>query len=191
MAETVTSEADSQEFDRVHWAKCQARAERYEEEVQLTIEEMGRTLQYFEWKRDWWLSLFPQLNNSNNSPDVQDGLRAYASRQSSLYDQLITLFVSHWRKYLSAHSLGSSWLGGYASRPDLARVRPLRRQKVDAGSVRTAVIVPVTPTLSTDPETHVDAPLDSGSDNDSDDIAADAEGDMDVYLDADDMFADE
>jgi hypothetical protein len=101
------------------------------------------------------------------------------------------LFVSHWRKYLSAHSLGSSWLGGYASRPDLARVRPLRRQKVDAGSVRTAVIVPVTPTLSTDPETHVDAPLDSGSDNDSDDIAADAEGDMDVYLDADDMFADE
>jgi hypothetical protein len=29
---------------RAHWAKCQARAERYEEEVVLTVEEMGRTL---------------------------------------------------------------------------------------------------------------------------------------------------
>ena len=38
---------------RVHWAKCQARADRYEEEVQLTVEEMGRTLCYFEWKKGW------------------------------------------------------------------------------------------------------------------------------------------
>ena len=42
---------------RVHWAKCQAQAEQYEEEVALTIEEMGHTLQYFEWKKNWWLSL--------------------------------------------------------------------------------------------------------------------------------------
>jgi len=49
-----TEAADSM---RVHWAKCQARAERYEEEVVLTIEEMGRTLCYFEWKESQWLSL--------------------------------------------------------------------------------------------------------------------------------------
>ena len=33
---------------RAHWAKCQARAERYEEEAKLVVEEMGRTLRYFD-----------------------------------------------------------------------------------------------------------------------------------------------
>ena len=34
---------------RAHWAKCQARAERYEE-AKLVVEEMGWTLRYFDWK---------------------------------------------------------------------------------------------------------------------------------------------
>jgi hypothetical protein len=42
---------------RAHWARAQARAERYEEEVNLTVEEMGRTLKYFGWKRLWWQSI--------------------------------------------------------------------------------------------------------------------------------------
>jgi len=37
--------------------RAQARAERYEEEVKLTVEEMGRTLQYFKWKGSWWQSI--------------------------------------------------------------------------------------------------------------------------------------
>ena len=42
---------------RAHWARCQARAERYEEEVELTVEEMRRTLEFFKWKSHWWLTL--------------------------------------------------------------------------------------------------------------------------------------
>ena len=42
---------------RVHWAKCQAHADQYEEEVDLTVEEMGHTLCYFEWKKARWISL--------------------------------------------------------------------------------------------------------------------------------------
>ena len=54
---TTVDEAELADSMRVHWAKCQARVECYEEEVALTIEEMGRTLNYFKWKQSWWLSL--------------------------------------------------------------------------------------------------------------------------------------
>ena len=37
----TASDVDSQDFDRIQWAKCQARAKRFKEEVQLTVEEMG------------------------------------------------------------------------------------------------------------------------------------------------------
>jgi hypothetical protein len=190
-AETVTSDADIQDFDRVHWAKCQARAERYEEEVKLSVEEMGRTLRYFEWKRDWWLSLKPKHSSPNYPFEIQQGLRAYASRQSHLYDELVTLFVAHWRAFLAARSLGSSWLGQYTSRPDLKRV--CDRRKVDNGSRPTAANVPGDSNLPINPESLMDAPLDSGSEDhrEGGGMDSDVEGDMGDYLDADDMFADE
>ena len=187
-----TLDADSQDFDRVQWAKCQARAERYEEEVQLTVEEMGRTLRYFEWKRDWWISLVSQCSISNCRPDIQDGLRAYARRQSNLYDELITLFVTHWRPYLSAHSLGASWLGNYLSRANPTPVRSSRRhRKAENHSAAVAANVPTPPKLSTNPESLMDAPLDSGSDNDSDGDGSGADVEEDDYVENEDMFADD
>jgi hypothetical protein len=42
---------------RSHWARCQAHAERYKEEAELTVEEMRRMLEFFKWKSCWWLSL--------------------------------------------------------------------------------------------------------------------------------------
>ena len=187
VTDATVSDAESQDFDRVHWAKCQARAERYEEEVQLTVEEMGRTLRYFEWRRDWWLSIIPQRNNSDRSPDVQDGLRAYACRQSSLYNELITSFVTRWRTYLITHSLGSSWLGKYTSRVNPIPLRPSRgHQKADAG------LTPVSSAPSVGVKPLVDAPLDSGSDNDSEgDNGVDAEEEMNDYFEAEEMFADD
>jgi hypothetical protein len=113
---------------RAHWARAQARAERYEEESNLTIEEMGRTLKYFGWKRSWWQSISSERSQSINPPppSVQDGLRAYAHRQSYIYDKLITIFVNHWHGFLSAHSLGSSWLRDY---PLSAHPVPLARPR--------------------------------------------------------------
>ena len=183
------SDADSQDFHRVHWSKCQARAERYEEEVLLTVEEMGRTLRYFGWKRDQWLSLIPQHENSSSPPDVHDGLRAYACQQSHVYDELITLFITHWRTYLSSHSLGSPWLGEYIARINPAAVRPSRgRRKVDDSSAPITDKIPVPFELPIDPNPLVDAPLDSGSDDGSE---GDDEEEVVNCMDAEDMFADD
>ena len=55
----ATEDLETAHSMRVHWAKCQARADRYEEEVMLAVEEMGRTLSYFQWKKSQWLSLRP------------------------------------------------------------------------------------------------------------------------------------
>lgn len=49
---------------RTHWAKCQAQVVQFEEEVALTVEEMGQTLLYFEWKKSWWLSMQPNREQS-------------------------------------------------------------------------------------------------------------------------------
>ena len=159
-----TDSVINQNFERVQWAKSQARAERYEEEVQLTVEEMGRTLRYFEWRRDWWLSLVPDPK-SDSPPDIRGGLRAYAHRQSHLYDDLVTSFISHWRPYLSAQSLGSSWLGRYASRVSLA---PAPSQKADARLSPVPIHIPMPPGLPSSSQLLVDPPLRSEGDHDSD-----------------------
>ena len=100
---------------RAHWARCQARAERYEEEVELTVEEMRRTLQFFKWKSQWWLKLQDVRASSATPPDpqVEHGLRAYAHRQASLYSSLIPIYLNHWQMFLFTHSLGTEWLKHY------------------------------------------------------------------------------
>ena len=124
-AATVSSVSHSEDPDqnesmRAHWAKCQARAERYEEEVKLTIEEMGRTLCYFKWKRAWWLSLQSQREESESPPpaSVQRGLRAYAHHQANVYTTLIHSFVSQWRETLDFHDLRPTWLSDYPPSSD-------------------------------------------------------------------------
>ena len=104
---------------RAHWARCQARAERHEEEVELTLEEMRRTVEFFKWKAGWWLSLEDTRAKSATPPDpqVQHGLRAYAHRQASIYSSLATAYVNHWRKFLTEHSLGTTWLNLYHTTP--------------------------------------------------------------------------
>ena len=106
---------------RAHWAKCQARAERYEEETALTLEEMGRTLLYFEWKQAWWLSLQSERENSKTPPPdvVQRGLQAYAQRQANVYKNITFSFANKWRKTLCSHNLYPGWLSRYpaASNP--------------------------------------------------------------------------
>jgi hypothetical protein len=179
----------NQDFERVQWAKCQARAERYEEEVQLTVEEMGRSLRYFEWKRDWWLSLLPGRTESNYPPDIRSGLHSYAHRQSHLYNELITSFVSHWRHYLSSKSLGSSWLCNYASRvgPTLTR----SSQRAGASSIPAGIHTPASSKPPADAQTFVDPPLRSESDDDSDVGEEVHGGDLEDSIDAEDILDDD
>ena len=107
---------------RAHWARCQARAERYEEEAALTVEEMRQVLKFFKWKSQWWLELQDARVNSTAPPDpqVQHGLRAYAHRQSSIYSSLARTYIDHWRGFLTEHSLGLDWISEYPLSPSPA-----------------------------------------------------------------------
>ena len=120
----TASDAAVADSIHVHWAKCQARAERYEKEVALTIKEMGRTLHYFEWKKAWWLPLRFERVESNTPPlaDVQHGLHAYACCQADVYKTLITSFANQWRKLLTSKGLAPDWLAKY---PDTTGPPPL------------------------------------------------------------------
>ena len=187
--DTLADSTDNMEFERVQWAKCQARAERYEEEVELTVEEMGRTLRYFEWKRDWWLSFVSAESNASFPADVQAGLCAYAYRQSSMYDDLIASYVNHWRKYLLANSLGTTWLNNYPPPVDPAPSRPSHghcRSDTGPSSITKVSATSELPIIPHDIDT--DPPLESGSDNDDYD---DTHGRIDGELNAEDMFAED
>jgi hypothetical protein len=106
---------------RSHWAICQARAERYEEEVELTVEEMRRTVEFFNWRSQWWLSLADVRQNSPTPPDpqVQHGLRAYAHRQASMYSSFAAAYLKHWQQFLVDNSLGLDWLAQYPTESPL------------------------------------------------------------------------
>jgi len=174
------NDAELADSMRVHWAKCQARAERYEEELALIIEEMGRTLLYFEWKKSWWLTLESKRANSSSPPpaDVQRGLRAYAHRQASIYETLITSFASRWRKSLLSHELNPTWLSQYSNVTDPLPSRPSRghskltqiKSTADAsnnGSTQTGCeLPPLGPQIT--PE-QVDEPLASDVETDDED----------------------
>ena len=196
----VVDEKEQYQSHRAHWARAQARAERYEEEVKLTVEEMGRSLKYFEWKKSWWQSISSERAQSNDPPPpiIQDGLRAYALRQSDTYDRLVALFVNHWHGFLSAHSLGSSWIGNYPLSTYPAPPAGPRRghRQLDAGLSTTTKTPqgPRTPLETTSPipqesmsqpnplvstfDDNTDAPLDSGSSDEDDE-----DSDYDFTLD--------
>jgi len=105
-----------EEYVRVDWAKAQERAKRFEEEIELTVEDMRRTLVFFAWKAEEWDQLAESRANAPNKPtdEVIQGLRAYTYRHSSMYCALIKSFVSAWYDCLHSKGLGDSWLPDYA-----------------------------------------------------------------------------
>ena len=105
----------------VDWAKAHERAKRFEEEVELCVEEMRRTLVFFSWKASEWEERARNCSQprapSNKPPSdhVIQGLQAYAHRQSAMFSQLIRVFVSDWHNCLAPKGLGTKWLAGYSS----------------------------------------------------------------------------
>jgi hypothetical protein len=67
---------------RVKWAKTRARAKRWSEEIILLNEEMQCVLQYLNWKATCWLQ--QQGHRADASPDIRDGIDAYAAKQADL-----------------------------------------------------------------------------------------------------------
>lgn len=81
---------------RVEYAKAHARARRYAEEEELVVEEMRRTLKYFEWKSNWWLS----LDSTHRSRIFESGQKAYAAKQATMVTDLARKFERLWRPLL-------------------------------------------------------------------------------------------
>ena len=100
----------------VDWARAHERAKRFEEEVELNVEEMRRTLVFFAWKASNWERLAEERANSDAPPSeaTLQGLRAYAYCKSAMYREMVKAFVSDWDSCLRPRDLGSDWLSGYS-----------------------------------------------------------------------------
>ncbi|KAG2746814.1 hypothetical protein P692DRAFT_20738788, partial [Suillus brevipes Sb2] len=79
---------------RLEWCKARARKHRWSEEVELLLEEMRRVLVFLKWQAAWWKG-HETLRMVDSMP-TQEGLTAYACRQSALRDSLTASFQSLW-----------------------------------------------------------------------------------------------
>lgn len=74
--------------------KSKARADRWNEEVQLVEEEMRRVLAFLEWKAVWWTKEGDRVLDVGL--DIADGIRAYAAKHASLNRALARSFKTRW-----------------------------------------------------------------------------------------------
>lgn len=120
---TTTNDGDDQisvkaieDYILVDWAKAHERAKRFEEEVEMCVEEMRRTLVFFSSKAlEWEEHAKARTHSSNPHPEeVLQGLQAYAHRQSAMFRQMIMVFVSDWSSCLTPKGLGGEWLVDYS-----------------------------------------------------------------------------
>jgi hypothetical protein len=108
---------------RCEWVKSKARADRWNEEVQLVNEEMRRVLAFLEWKAVWWTE--EGGRDLGVRLDIADGIRAYAAKQAYISRALACSFKMRWdsafetqgRNYEQDHKQDESYLtdgGEYA-----------------------------------------------------------------------------
>jgi hypothetical protein len=98
---------------RVEWAKSRARAGRWTEEVDLDVEEMRRTLTFFEWKARWWRKrTHLRLTESG---DLRNGIAAYAEKQAVLLERRAANYAQHWLPVLKAKGITPCWEGKYST----------------------------------------------------------------------------
>lgn len=79
---------------RVEWLKCRARAQRWNEELNLLEEEMRRCLVYCRWKGVWWSQQIERLSDVN--PLLAEGLVAYAAQQLSFENRRADIWERKW-----------------------------------------------------------------------------------------------
>ncbi|KAJ8468439.1 hypothetical protein ONZ45_g17240 [Pleurotus djamor] len=88
---------------RLEWTKSMARAKRWDEEVNLVVEEMRRTIAYLEWKRMEWYRTSANGRRST-CPHLNEGLGAYGYRQAAVFLALKDKFISMWAGPLAGHN---------------------------------------------------------------------------------------
>ncbi|KAI0666069.1 hypothetical protein C8Q78DRAFT_1072584 [Trametes maxima] len=118
----VPRDADSGDPDEVRqyndsmrseWAKAKARAERWEEDEELVVEEMRRVLCFFEHQAEFWDSIVQRrakFSLTIPTPlDIIDGVGAYAWRQASIYRGLLSRFATTWLPLLHSLDIHAEW----------------------------------------------------------------------------------
>ena len=80
---------------------------RWSEEILLVAEEMRRTVAFLRWWADWWNG---QAGRRQAGGRLQNGLDAYAKRQSFQLKSLAANFCSAWHRILSINDLDVSWM---------------------------------------------------------------------------------
>ncbi|KAI0671900.1 hypothetical protein C8Q78DRAFT_972892, partial [Trametes maxima] len=104
---------------RAEWAKAKARAERWEEEEELVVEEMRRVLRSFEHQAEFWDSVVQRrakFSFTIPTPlDIIDGVGAYAWRQARIYRGLLSKFATAWLPLLHQLNIQASWTSQYTS----------------------------------------------------------------------------
>ncbi len=117
--------ADNDEFlqtMRAEWARCKARADRWDEEQALILEEMRRVIEYFQWKSQWWRN---QAGRRSDVPArLKRGLRIYARKQAAVFDKLAMRTASFWVHELASMGLLPPWIRPYEK--CARKVRPRR-----------------------------------------------------------------
>ncbi|KAJ7462586.1 hypothetical protein FB451DRAFT_991024, partial [Mycena latifolia] len=79
---------------RVEWMKARARADRWREELILVDEEMQRVLVYCTWKANCWTDRVALREDV--SPELPEGLRAYALEQAAREAAWATNWATKW-----------------------------------------------------------------------------------------------
>ncbi|KAH9836221.1 uncharacterized protein C8Q71DRAFT_708478 [Rhodofomes roseus] len=101
---------DLQEGLRIEWCKSRARANRWDEEVDLLREEMRRVVRYHSWKARQW------LDNADARPtlaaNAREGLSAYAHRQAEIRTTMRSVCAHGWRYVDALISIGEAELSG-------------------------------------------------------------------------------
>jgi hypothetical protein len=83
---------------RVEWAKTRARKDRWAEEVSILREEMRRVLVFLEHNALQWENR--ATARQDDSPELAEGLQAYAHRQAGILRSRANLFAVLWSKVL-------------------------------------------------------------------------------------------
>jgi hypothetical protein len=80
---------------------------RWEEEVELSLEEMCRILCYMDWRVCYWQSCASKRQVSDAT--VQEGITAYAERQAHIVQALAHSFAQKWLPLLKGYSITPNW----------------------------------------------------------------------------------
>jgi hypothetical protein len=110
---------------RVEWAKSVARADRWDEDIILILEEMRRVLVFLGiWKALWWV--LRGSARSNVSDELREGLSAYAAKQTSIQEALAASFADEWYPELARSGLApDGWPACYLESRSMPTVTPL------------------------------------------------------------------